>query len=157
MADLEESDTVEIDPLNLNTYQWAEWTIFIIIILAFGCICLCIGICIQNYRLRDLLMTEDNIGNWEDPQKRVTFRSHMKSIISPPRSSKKKSGKMSSKPEKRISGFDSSVQLGSPPSHPSAIYTPSLTATQIKNIGLVGQSVQKVPMIALADEEEDFV
>merc|ERR1712154_488866 len=115
---------------------------------AFGCICLCIGICIQNYRLRHLLMTEENIGNWEDPDKRVTlFRNQMKSIISPPRSSKKKKGKIS---------FDPSVELGSPS---SAIYTPSFNASQIKKMGLVGQSVQNVqtqPMIALADEGEDY-
>ena len=151
----------DVDPLNLNTYQWAEWTIFTIVVLGFGCLCLCMGICLQNWRLRELLLmtTEENIGvlgRSPKNKRKSIFQAQISGLMSP-------RGTVARKVKGPMSSQDSVIMLGTPPSGPvnnrfknteMAKLTPSvssLNVSQINKLGLVGQSIQKVSII---DEEE---
>ena len=65
----------EPDLLNLNTYGWAEWTVFTTALLIFGCCCFGIGICYHKWRMRNHILTDDDIEDrGDDDDNKIRFR-----------------------------------------------------------------------------------
>ena len=66
----------EPDLLNLNTYGWAEWTVFTTMLSIFGGCCFLIGICYHKWRMKNHILTDDDIEDRadDDDDNKIRFR-----------------------------------------------------------------------------------
>ena len=71
--------TTEKDFLNLRTYDWAEWVIFSVILLVFGLCWFGIGICYHKWRMKNHILTDDDIADRVNDNK-VTFRGTIRKL-----------------------------------------------------------------------------
>eukprot|EP01084_Bolivina_argentea_P096862 174121_1 len=66
-------DDNTFDLLNLNSYQWGEWFFLCTMLIILCCCCVGVGCCYHRYKVRDRILTDDQIQDLEDDMNKTAI------------------------------------------------------------------------------------